>query len=72
MKNNPCDVIIVGAGLAGLNAARKLKNAGFTVKILEARDRVGGRNLGHHLEDGKVLEKCHIRKKTIYGMNSDQ
>ena len=37
------DVIVVGAGLAGLNAARKLVQQGLTVRVLEARDEVGGR-----------------------------
>ena len=42
MARDP-DVIIIGAGMAGLAAARELGRAGLAVCILEARDRVGGR-----------------------------
>jgi monoamine oxidase len=50
------DVVIVGAGLAGLAAARRLRLAGLSVRVLEARDRVGGRVLNHDLGDGQVVE----------------
>ncbi len=37
------DVVIIGAGVAGLSAARELTRAGIAVQIVEARDRIGGR-----------------------------
>ena len=51
------DVVVIGAGFAGLVASRDLGNAGYRVLTLEARDRVGGRTwtdhrLGHDLELG--------------------
>jgi monoamine oxidase len=42
------DVIVVGAGIAGLAAARELVRAGLSVQILEARDRIGGRIFSAH------------------------
>jgi monoamine oxidase len=50
------DVAIVGAGLAGLTAARDLTAAGARVLVVEARDRVGGRVLNHDIGDGKIVE----------------
>src|SRR6516162_5363569 len=37
-------IVILGAGIAGLTAGYELRKAGFDITILEARDRVGGRN----------------------------
>ena len=51
------DVIVIGAGFAGLTAARELSRRGHSVVVLEARDRIGGRTwtterLGRTLELG--------------------
>ena len=50
------DVIVVGAGLAGLTAAREVVKAGRSVIVLEARDRVGGRTLNHTPASGGYAE----------------
>lgn len=50
------DCIIIGAGYAGLSAARILKDAGKNILVLEARDRVGGRIYTQLLDDGNYID----------------
>ena len=50
------DVVVVGAGLSGLVCARRVREAGAEVVVLEARDRVGGRTLNEPIAPGRVVE----------------
>ena len=56
MIETRCDVVVVGAGYAGLSAALSLRDAGLDVQVLEAADRVGGRVLTERRADGLVLD----------------
>ncbi len=49
------DVVVIGAGMAGLTAARALGEAGLRVLVVEARDRIGGRILTQH-RDGEAID----------------
>ena len=54
--NRKADVVVVGAGFAGLAAAKEIRKGGHSVAVLEARDRVGGRVLNADVEGGEHVE----------------
>ena len=55
MERLRTDYCVVGAGFAGLSAARRLRDRGKSVALLEARDRVGGRAWNRTATDGTVV-----------------
>jgi monoamine oxidase len=66
------DVIIVGAGAAGLAAGAKLAQAGQRVALLEARDRIGGRIFTQHLPaaEGRAPMCIELGAEFIHGLPS--
>jgi monoamine oxidase len=66
------DVCVIGAGYAGLTAARRLSQAGKAVAVLEARDRIGGRTWTHTLPDGTAVDRggawLASRHTAIFGL----
>ena len=62
-------VVIVGAGVAGLAAAAKLGEAGFSVVVLEARDRIGGRVFTDH--DRTTGAPIELGAEFIHGLPAE-
>jgi monoamine oxidase len=59
------EVIVIGAGAAGMTAAAKLASAGYSVTILEARDRIGGRMFTVH--DSKCDAPVELGAEFVHG-----
>ena len=54
-NDSSVDVVVIGAGLSGLIAARTLKRQGKTVRVLEAKDHIGGRVEGWSINVWQVM-----------------
>lgn len=65
------DVLVIGAGMAGLTAARALAEAGRKVLVVEAQDRIGGRILTRHVGDEAIelgAEFIHGRPPELWAL----
>ena len=65
MSRRTIDIIVIGAGVAGLAAARTLTDAGLRVKVLDARDRIGGRILT--VRDERASMPLELGAEFIHG-----
>jgi monoamine oxidase len=71
MTQDSQDVIVVGAGMAGLTAARALAEAGLKVLVIEAQDRIGGRIWTKHIGDEAIelgAEFVHGRPPELWAL----
>src|SRR5258705_13467762 len=71
MTDNTYDVVVVGAGMAGLTAARALAEAGLKVLVVEAQDRIGGRIWTRHVVDEAIelgAEFIHGRPPELWAL----
>src|ERR1700722_15616651 len=71
MKDRTHDVVVIGAGMAGLTAARALAEAGLKVLVIEAQDRIGGRILTQHVGDEAIelgAEFIHGRPTELWAL----
>ncbi|KAH9621382.1 hypothetical protein KSS87_007196 [Heliosperma pusillum] len=69
--NADVNVVVVGAGLAGLCAARQLRAMGFKVVVLEGRGRPGGRVRTRKMEGGGVVGAADLGGSVLTGINGN-
>ncbi len=69
MSDHNADVVVIGAGIAGLAAAQVLCDAGLRVTVLEARDRIGGRIFTHR--PGVTETPVELGAEFIHGSPRD-
>ena len=70
-KSTHSDVVVIGAGMAGLTAARALAEAGLKVLVVEAQDRIGGRIWTRHVGDEAIelgAEFIHGRPPELWAL----
>src|SRR5215471_14539137 len=71
MKDGTHDVLVIGAGMAGLTAARALAESGLKVLVVEAQDRIGGRIWTRHIGDEAIelgAEFIHGRPPELWAL----
>jgi len=71
MRDSTYDVVVIGAGMAGLTAARSLGEAGLKVLVVEAQDRIGGRIWTRHIGDEAIelgAEFIHGRPPELWAL----
>lgn len=69
MSDQNADVVVIGAGIAGLACAQALCDAGLRVTVLEARDRIGGRIFTHR--PGATETPVELGAEFIHGRPRD-
>lgn len=67
-SRNVADVLVLGAGMAGIAAARELRQLGATVIVIEARDRIGGRI---HTESARFGVPVDLGAAWIHGVDGN-
>ena len=64
-RRRPVDAVVVGSGLAGLAAARRMADAGLSVTVLEAADRIGGRMAGQQRDGFRLDHGTHLLNDAV-------